>query len=194
MNFRLILLIAVAIAMLTAGCDGSSSNICPPMGNITTIDNPESALNVNDLVGSNVPVFHWNAIECKSLQILPKSMHNGEYLGKPVIVVFHKVMNCPGCKYQLPFLQAVYGKWKDRGLIILTIYRGDKPKEMKGYIQTNKIEFIALADPGDIVATKLGFAVGAPMNIFIDKEGTIKAYKIGPLQNEAEIETILKTL
>ena len=164
------------------------------MGNITGIDKPEFPLKINNLLDINMPNFNWDSVDCSNLQTLPKSLTLSQFIGNPVFLVFHKSMNCPGCKYQLPFIQSSYEKYKNSGLVIITIYRGDKPKEVKGYIQSNKIDFMALADPNDIVATKLGFAAGAPITVFIDKKGAIKKYQIGPLQSQAEIENILKTL
>ena len=164
------------------------------MGNIINIENSANPLQVNNLVGTSMPAFSWNTVDCKTLEESAQSQSFNQYAGKAVIIVFHKTMNCPGCKHQLPFIQAAYEKWEDTGLVVLTIYRGDKANEVKGYIQGNGINFTAMADPGDIVAAKLGFAVGAPMTVFVDKKGFIKQYKIGPLQNREEIENILETL
>jgi hypothetical protein len=45
-----------------------------------------------------------------------------------------------------------------------------------------------------VVASKLGFAIGAPMSVFIDKSGIIQRYQIGAFSNQADIENILATL
>jgi len=142
-----------------------------------------------------MPNFTWQRVDCNSLQVLDQPTASYvQFTGNPVIIVFHKSMNCPGCKEQLPYLQGAYEKLKDSGLKILTIYRGDQVKGVKGYIQSNNINFTALADPEDKVAAKLGFAIGAPISVFVDKNGIIKKYQIGPLDSQSEIEDILKTL
>lgn len=188
-----LLVIAISILFI-ASCSGTTSSVCPPMGNITGIDNPESPYQVNNLVGSNMPSFNWDAVDCANLQTLPQSLNLSQFIGKPIMIIFHKTMNCPGCKQQMPFIKAAYENWKDSGFIILTIYRGDKAQDVKGYAQSNEINFTALADPGDKVATKLGFAIGAPMTVFVDTKGVIKKYQIGPLKSQEEIENILKSL
>ncbi len=194
MHLRPILIMPLLIAVFLTSCSSPSSDICPPMGNIINIENSTNPLQVNDLVGISMPAFSWNTVDCKTLEESAQSQSFNQYAGKPVIIVFHKTMNCPGCKHQLPFIQAAYDKWENTGLMVLSIYRADKIKEVRGYIQVNGINFTALADPGDIVAATLGFAVGAPMTVFVDKQGVIQQYKIGPLQNQEEIENILKTL
>ncbi|HJX03810.1 MAG TPA: TlpA disulfide reductase family protein [Dehalococcoidia bacterium] len=194
MHLRPILIMPLLIAVFLTSCSSPSSDICPPMGNIINIENSTNPLQVNDLIGVSMPAFSWNTVDCKTLEESAQSQSLNQYAGKPVIIVFHKTMNCPGCKHQLPFIQAACDKWENTGLMVLSIYRADKIKEVRGYIQVNGINFTALADPGDIVAATLGFAVGAPMTVFVDKQGVIQQYKIGPLQNQEEIENILKTL
>jgi len=196
MKFKILIILAVviSIASFIVGCSAPASAVCPPMGTVTTIDNPETPCKVNNLIDTNMPNFNWDAVDCKNLQTLPKSSSLSQFIGKPIMLVFHKTMNCPGCKQQMPFIKAAYENWKDSGFTILTIYRGDKAQDMKGYVLSNELCFTALADPDDKVASKLGFAIGAPMSVFVDTKGIIKKYQIGPLQSQEEIENILKSL
>jgi peroxiredoxin len=189
------ILFILAIGMLIiSGCSAPSSSVCPDMGTVTSIDSPESPLKIDALVGSNAPDFCWDIVDFDSLEVQSDSCALSEYQGKPVMIIFHKTMNCPGCKQQMPYIKACYDTWKDKGLTILTIYRGDEPKDVKGYVQSNNLNFCALADPDDMIATKLGFAVGAPMTVFIDKSGIIQQYQIGSLKSQEDIENILSTL
>jgi peroxiredoxin len=103
-------------------------------------------------------------------------------------------MNCPGCKAQLPHLQGAYENLKDSGLTILTIYRSDNPEDVKGYVTSNGISFKSLADPEDRVASKLGFAVGAPISVFVNTGGKVTKYQIGPLSSQEEIEEAIIAL
>jgi peroxiredoxin len=194
MKFVKILFIMALGVLIISSCSAPASSVCPAMGTITSIDSPESPLSVDILVGSNAPDFSWDVVDFNSLQTKSESLTLSKYQGKPVIIVFHKTMNCPGCKKQMPFLKAAYESWKDRGLTVLTIYRGDECKDVKGYVQSNELNFCALADPEDMVATKLGFAIGAPMSVFIDQSGIIKKYQIGALESQEALENILKTL
>lgn len=194
MHLKPFLILFPVTVLCIISCSSPSSSICPPMGNIVSIENPTNPLQINDLKGNAMPIFDWKQVDFQTLEESAQSASFDQFLNKPVLIVFHKTMNCPGCKHQLPFIQASYEKWKEEGLVILTIYRGDKAKDVKSYIQNNNITFMALADQRDIVATKLGFSIGAPMSVFIDKQGIIQEYRIGPLQNQEEIENLLNGL
>ena len=196
MRLKLIVITIISLSiLLTIGCSKTNSSICPEMGTIKIIDNPESPYKLDKLTSSNMPNFTWDVIDCTSLQVITgKSLSINQLEGKPIMLVFHKVMNCPGCKQQLPFIKAAYEKWKDSGLVLLTIYRSDQIQDVKGYVQDNDINFTALADPKDQVASKLGFGPSAPITVFIDKKGIIKNYNIGPLPSQEAIENILKSL
>lgn len=189
----ILLLFAFAVAIIS-GCAGPASSVCPEMGVVTGIDSPASPLSINSLVGSKAPDFYWDVVNCSNLETTSSSLKMSNFNGKPVMIIFHKSMNCPGCKQQLPFIKAAYETWKDRGLNIITIYRGDQPKDVKGYVQSHNIDFLALADPNDRVASTLGFSIGAPMTVFVDKSGIIQKYQIGPLKSTEDINAVLKTL
>lgn len=191
---KILAVVALGIAIIS-GCSGpSTSSVVCPLGTITSINSPDSALSVDNLIGSKAPDFIWDTVDFASLQAKSESCKLSQYAGKPVMIIFHKTMNCPGCKAQMPFIKGTYETWKDRGLIILTIYRGDQPDDVKGYIQSNELEFTALADPEDSVATTLGFAIGAPMTVFIDRSGVIQKYQIGPLKSQQDIQYILQSM
>jgi peroxiredoxin len=192
---KILVILAVGIAIIS-GCSGpaTTSTVCPDMGTITSINSPQLPLKIDTLVGSNMPDFSWDNVDFESLEIMSGSCTLSQFGAQPVMIIFHKTMNCPGCKAQMPFIKAAYETWKDRGLVVLTIYRSDQPDDVKGYVQSNDLEFIALADPDDRVASELGFAIGAPMSVFIDKSGIIKQYQIGPLKSQQDLEAILQTL
>jgi peroxiredoxin len=194
MKIAKILFILALGALIISSCSAPSSSVCPDMGTITSIDNPGSSLQIDTLVGSNAPDFTWTVVDFNSLKEKSDSISLSQFQGKPIMIIFHKTMNCPGCKKQIPYIKAAYETWKDNGLTVLTIYRGDEPKDVKGYVQSNDINFCALADPEDMVAAKLGFAIGAPMSVFIDKSGIIKKYQIGALESQEALENILQTL
>lgn len=192
---KLFLIITIVLALFTITCSNSSTiGKCPDLGNVIFVENVDTVLNVDKLIGQKVPELKWDILDCDKFQKTGDSSSLSQFKGKPVIIVFHKTMNCPGCKAQLPFLQAAYTSLKDSGLTIITIYRGDKINQVKDYAINNKIEFLALADNDDGFAKRLGFPVGAPINVFIDRSGVIRNYKIGPLKSQQEIEEIIKSL
>jgi peroxiredoxin len=190
-------ILAISILMtLVIGCSGPSTPAnCPEMGNITSVDNSGPCLTQDTIIGSKAPNFTWETIDCKSLEpIAGKTMSLNGLQGKPVMVIFHKTMNCPGCKAQMPLIRAVYDQLANKNLIVLTIYRGDKTADVQRFVISQGYTFPALADPDDEFATNCGFTPGAPITIFVDAKGIIRAEKIGPFQSQEDIKTILESL
>ena len=138
-------------------------------------------------VGDKAPDFTLQAIEGESISL-------GDFKGKPVMVIFQKTMNCPGCIAQKPFVLAAYDQRTSKDLEVVTVYRGDNIDKVKNFVSNLGWGFLALADPQDEVGKKFGFSPGAPITVFIDANGIIKAEKVGPFQSKEEIIAILDSL
>jgi peroxiredoxin len=193
-----LLIISVTTLLLTLiiACSGNPvPENCPELGVITGFENPNAPLNIENLKGSAIPNFTWQTVDCKSLKTIDnKTLSLSDLRGKPVIIIFHKVMNCPGCAQQMPFIRAAYDQRTNAVLTVLTIYREDKISAVRNFVTNKGYIFTALADQNDVVATKYGFTRGAPITIFVDADGIIKEFKWGPFQSQEEIENILKSL
>jgi len=181
---------------LTTGCSGVPvPENCPELGVITKVENPATQLNIDNLKGSTAPNLTWRIVDCESLKTIDnKSLSLSDFQGKPVIIIFHKTMNCPGCEAQMPFIRAVYDQQTNAELTVLTIYREDKVSAVRRFATSKGYIFTALADPNDEFATICGFPHGAPITIFVDAKGVIKEFKCGPFRSQEEIENILKSL
>jgi peroxiredoxin len=191
-----IIAITMPLLTLTIACSGAPApENCPELGVVTAVENPATRLNVDNLKGSTVPNLTWQIVDCKSLKAIDnKTLSLIDFRGKPVIIIFHKTMNCPGCAAQMPFIRAVYDKRTNAELTVLTIYREDKISAVRSFASSKGYIFTALADPNDEFATKFGFGRGAPITIFVDAKGIIKEFKTLPFQSQEEIENILKSL
>jgi len=193
-----LLIISVTTLLLTLiiACSGNPvPENCPELGVITGVENPNAPLNIENLKGSAMPNFTWQTVDCKSLKTIDnKTLSLSDLRGKPVIIIFHKVMNCPGCAQQMPFIRAAYDQRTNAALTVLTIYREDKISAVRNFVTGKGYIFTAIADQSDKVATQYGFTRGAPITIFVDADGIIKEFKWGPFQSQEEIEDILKSL
>lgn len=163
-RLQIILPIVTSIILVVAGCGGTATA-------------PQ--------VGDKAPNFTLENIDGESVSL-------SDFRGKPVIIAFHKRHGCPGCQKQTPYLQAISDERGDTELAVLTIYRGDDLSEVRNYVTSQGYALLALADPNDEVGgKKYGFSAGAPINVFVDASGIIRAKKIGPLESKEEIEGIL---
>jgi len=184
------------IAFTSTSCGSPTTGNCPEMGIITSIDNPSApCLTKDNRIGSVAPEFTWETIDCKSLEIVAdKTTSLSDLKGKPIMIIFHKTMNCPGCKAQMPFILGSHDQLVNKDTLLLTIYRGDSMAAVKRFVASQGYTFLALADEKDEFAVRCGFPIGAPITIFVDANGIIKAEKIGPFQSQEEIKSILDSL
>ena len=183
----------IASVALIMACSGSPAT-CPEMGIITSVEEPTSPLNIDNRPGSEAPDFIWQVIDCESLETIDKTLSLGDFQGKSVIIIFHKSMGCPGCKKQMPYILGVCDKRTDTDLAVLTIYREDSASKVKGFVTSQGYVFPALADPQDEVAERFGYPPRiAPITLIVDAKGTIKAERIGALESQEELESMLNS-
>ncbi len=187
---------AVLLLVLAVACSAAPApENCPELGVITNVGNAATPLNVDNLKGSPMPNLTWHPVDCQSLKVIDdQTLSLNDYRGKPVMIIFHKTMNCPGCAAEMPFILAAYQQRTNGELVILTVYREDKISAVRHFVTSKGYTFPALADLNDDLATTCGFAHGAPITIFVDANGVVKEFKCGPFQSQEEIENILKSL
>lgn len=104
-----------------------------------------------------------------------KAWHLQDLKGKVVLVNFWATW-CPPCRKEMPDLQALYDKYKDQGLVVLSISDEDVAK-VGPFIAERKISYPVLLDPGRKVAE--AFVVnGIPKSFVYDREGKLVAQSI----------------
>jgi peroxiredoxin len=99
-----------------------------------------------------------------------KSLH-----GKVVLVNFWATW-CPPCRKELPDLQALYDRFKDRGLVVLGISDEDVTK-VQPFVTEHKMTYPILLDPGRKV-NQLFDIQGIPHSLFYNRDGKLVAQAI----------------
>jgi len=115
-----------------------------------------------------------------------------DFRGKPVMLTFWTI-NCAACQSQISNTQAFYDEWSSETLAVLTINVADSVSAVQDYVAIRKISYPVLLDQRGTVARTYGIP-GVPVTFLIDSEGIMKAYKIGPLQSQKEIEDALSSV
>ena len=95
-----------------------------------------------------------------------------ELRGKVVLLNFWATW-CPPCRKEMPDLEALYGQFKDKGLVVLAVSADDEAKIRK-FIDQQKYCYPVLLDAGGKVSQE--FAVeGIPHSFVFDREGKMVA-------------------
>ncbi|MGA2509469.1 MAG: TlpA disulfide reductase family protein [Candidatus Acidiferrales bacterium] len=98
-----------------------------------------------------------------------------ELRGKVVLVNFWATW-CPPCRKEMPDLDSLYQRFKDRGFVVLALSDEDAGK-VKPFIAERNISYPVLLDPGDKV--KDLFQVnGIPESFVYDRGGRLVAQSI----------------
>ena len=112
--------------------------------------------------------------------------------GKPVLLNFWATW-CGPCVSEMPYLQEIYDEWSGKGLMLLTINRGESSSTVKGFMQKRNLSLPVLLDTELVVAQRYNI-MGIPTTFFIDKDGIIQEKVIGAFPNKAEIEKRLSKI
>ena len=118
-----------------------------------------------------------------------KSYSSDAYRGKLILLNFWATW-CPACKYEKPFLEDVYKKYRDDGLVVLKVSLDQSKRTLKNYLAENPMDIPVFYDNGDL-ANK--FLIKAfPTTYIIDKNGVIIGKQIGALKwNEFDFSKFL---
>jgi peroxiredoxin len=104
-----------------------------------------------------------------------KNWHFRDLQGKVVLVNFWATW-CPPCRKEMPDLQALYDKYKDQGLVVLSI-SDEETAKVSPFIADKQITYPVLLDPGRKV-NDLFVVEGIPKSFVYDREGKLVAQSI----------------
>jgi peroxiredoxin len=104
-----------------------------------------------------------------------KRWHLRDLQGKVVLVNFWATW-CPPCRKEMPDLEALYDKYKEQGLVVLSI-SDEEIAKVSPFIAERKISYPVLIDPGRKVAEEF-IVDGIPKSFVYDREGRLVAQSI----------------
>lgn len=172
------LILTLAFAM--AGCSSESNQEGPDLGRITAC-----SVGAGPQVGKPAPDFQFQSPEGQATSL-------GNLRGKPVILNFWATW-CYPCVYEMPYLQQVHEEWAAEGLVLLAINIGGTSSQVKHFLQSHNLSLPVLLDTKQDVARRYGIQY-IPTTFFIDKDGVIKAVRVGAFPNKEAIESDLNEI
>ncbi|MGH7391243.1 MAG: TlpA disulfide reductase family protein [Candidatus Rokuibacteriota bacterium] len=120
----------------------------------------------------------------------------GDFQGRVVFLNFWATW-CPPCKEEMPSMERLYRRYKDRGFTILAIsIDAAGADRVAAFVKEHGLTFPVGLDPKLAVANQYAIR-GLPASFLIDKAGNIAAVAVGPRDWDgaparAVVETLLK--
>jgi thiol-disulfide isomerase/thioredoxin len=113
--------------------------------------------------------------------------------GRPVMLNFWATW-CGPCRAEMPSMEAVYKRLKDRGFGILAVNVGENSGQVSPFMGRYKLSFPVALDTTSQVSTRYGIQA-IPTTYIIDKRGLIISRVVGSIDwNTPEIIAAFETL
>jgi peroxiredoxin len=106
------------------------------------------------------------------------SFRLSQHRGKTVLVNFWATW-CPPCREEMPALERLHRRHKDRGLVLVAISLDTDPKVVPPYVKASGLTFPIALDPKAEVANTYGVRA-LPSSFVIDRQGMMTGLALGP--------------
>jgi len=142
-------------------------------------------------MGSRVPTVGMQAEDFSLPDLEGKSQSLSQYRGKIVLVNFWATW-CKSCTTEMPAMQTIYSKLRDKGFVILAVNELEEDAKVLEHIKQYGYTYPVLMDRDNKVANQFG-VFGLPVSVFIDQEGRVQEYvKDGVLTEQRINETVTR--
>jgi peroxiredoxin len=106
-----------------------------------------------------------------------KKLSLASYRGQFVFLSFWATW-CGPCKLEVPSLQALYEKLKQKGFVILAVDLAEEPSTVSAFVKAHAMTFPVALDKDGAVGGAYG-AQSIPTNFLVDRTGKILARIVG---------------
>ena len=130
-----------------------------------SLDDPRYASEISKLEANDQ---HCSEADFTLTDVQERKWNLRSLRGKVVLVNFFATW-CPPCRREIPDLREIYGRFRDRGLVILAI-TDEEVSKVKPFLAQQEVTYPVLLDPGQRIRGL--FPVdGFPESIVYDREG-----------------------
>ena len=142
-------------------------------------------------MGSRVPAVGTTAEDFRLADLDGKQQSLSQYRGKVVLVNFWATW-CKPCTTEMPAMQAMYDKLRDKGFVVLAVNELEDEAKVRDHIKQHGHTFPVLLDRDNKVANQFG-VFGLPVSVFIDEKGVVQEYiKGGLLTEQVILDTVAR--
>ncbi len=142
-------------------------------------------------MGSRVPAVGTTAEDFRLADLDGKQQRLSQYRGKVVLVNFWATW-CKPCTTEMPAMQAIYDRLRDKGFVVLAVNELEDEAKVREHIQQHGHTFPVLMDRDNKVANQFG-VFGLPVSVFIDEKGVVQEYiKGGLLTEQVILDTVAR--
>ena len=142
-------------------------------------------------MGSRVPAVGTTAEDFRLADLDGKQQSLSQYRGKVVLVNFWATW-CKPCTTEMPAMQTMYDKLRDKGFVVLAVNELEDEAKVRDHIKQHGHTFPVLLDRDNKVANQFG-VFGLPVSVFIDEKGVVQEYiKGGLLTEQVILDTVAR--
>ena len=103
----------------------------------------------------------------------------GALKGKVVFLNFWATW-CGPCRAEMPSMEALHGRYREKGLEILAVNCGESKEQVQTFMKNNGLTFTAVLDTDGKASGSYGIQA-IPTSFLIDREGKIIARLVGSI-------------
>lgn len=112
----------------------------------------------------------------KTTDINRNKLNLQEMKGKIVVFNFWFI-NCPPCKREIPELNKLVEKYKDRNDVVFIAVALDEKSDLKDFLKTTPFNY-TIVDAGRWIASEIGINT-FPTNVVVDQNGIVQFHATG---------------
>ncbi|MBI2857346.1 MAG: TlpA family protein disulfide reductase [Chloroflexi bacterium] len=115
-----------------------------------------------------------------------------EMKGKVVFINFWASW-CGPCRQEMPELEKIYQKYKDRGVVFLGVDIKESPALVRQFVQRGGYNWTFLLDASGAVTSRYGISA-IPTSFFVDRDGVIREIYLGAMNKDRMESRLLPLL
>ena len=106
-----------------------------------------------------------------------------DFSGKVVVIRFW-IDSCKSCEKEMPEIDQIYNKYKDKGLVVLAINVGQSKNAAEAFATRLHISYPVLLDTNSATTERYGVKA-VPFTFVVDKKGVITKRVLGETERES---------